>query len=342
MNRRAPPETGLEPSRLWALLFLASSLLVTAVPAWTAAPPADRTYFGVTLGGEQPYSWQSGCLVITESEFCITEGYCGAWHRTEPAGKQSAFAFELDYEMEGIPVRLEGTGRVDGRGKGDAASVVVQARIGETVTNFGVAGRSTSADNCERLVREWSREHPSHQPEQDPGCLELAEFGDPEASPYILPYPVGADYRMSQTYCFSGGGHRDKLAYDFALPIGADVTAARSGEVVEVRDDLPDDGAGEEDGENNSVAILHDDGTLTIYEHLQQDSVVVRVGDRVAAGQRIAASGNSGFTTGFPHLHFGLLLPDHSDLPVNFRNARGPFDERGGLIQNVFYEALPD
>lgn len=43
----------------------------------------------------------------------------------------------------------------------------------------------------------------------------------------------------------------------------------------------------------------------TLYWHLKKDSLLVTGGQEVKAGQQIALSNNSGFSTG-PHLHFGL------------------------------------
>lgn len=176
-------------------------------------------------------------------------------------------------------------------------------------------------------------------------CLDRAVFADAAASGYILPYPVGQAYSISQSYCYAFSGHSDQLAYDFAMPIGADVIAARSGVVRLTRDDVPDDGSGTDPTEHNDVYIEHSDGTVAFYAHLQQGSVVVEVGEVVTVGQRIAASGNSGNTGGLPHLHFGVYQDwptrEGDDLPINFRNADGPLDARGGLQRGISYEALP-
>ncbi len=117
--------------------------------------------------------------------------------------------------------------------------------------------------------------------------------------------------------------------------------AAHGGVVMDIREDSPDDGQGE--GRHNRVFIQHDDGTVAFYAHLQQHGVEVEPGDAVAIGQFIAWNGNSGLTGG-PHLHFGVYQSwpptEGFDVPVNFRNADGPLDERGGLIMGGTHTAL--
>jgi murein DD-endopeptidase MepM/ murein hydrolase activator NlpD len=176
----------------------------------------------------------------------------------------------------------------------------------------------------------------------DSPCLPRAAFGDPANSAYLLPFHVGEEYYMSQAYCFSEGGHSNQLAYDFDLPVGAEVLAARAGVVKGIKEDSPDTGLGY--GQHNYVFIQHDDGTVGFYAHLEHDGVLVEPGDEVAAGDLIAYSGNSGLT-GHPHLHFGVYQTwppqEGRDVPVNFRNAQGQLDSRNGLVSWRWYEALP-
>lgn len=73
----------------------------------------------------------------------------------------------------------------------------------------------------------------------------------------------------------------------------------------------------------NHVVLDLGDGTYAMYAHLKQGSVTVAAGDRVRAGQSIAACGNTGNSTE-PHVHFQLM--DGPDLDT----ARGiPFTWRG-------------
>jgi murein DD-endopeptidase MepM/ murein hydrolase activator NlpD len=57
----------------------------------------------------------------------------------------------------------------------------------------------------------------------------------------------------------------------------------------------------------NFVRILHDDGSMALYAHLAPGGVRVQVSQAVAAGEPIAWSGNTGYSTG-PHLHFAVQV----------------------------------
>jgi murein DD-endopeptidase MepM/ murein hydrolase activator NlpD len=134
--------------------------------------------------------------------------------------------------------------------------------------------------------------------------------GDPNARPrdvqYLMPLRQPRQ-RIDQGYggSFSHNDPQNYYAVDFAAPIGTPVLAARAGTVMEIESDFDKAGLNLEKfgGRANFVRILHDDGTMGLYAHLQENGVLVRVGQRVRAGQQIGSSGNTGFTTG-PHLHF--------------------------------------
>jgi murein DD-endopeptidase MepM/ murein hydrolase activator NlpD len=152
-------------------------------------------------------------------------------------------------------------------------------------------------------------------------------FGDATAEPaadaiYHLPYRTGASYRLVQGYNGSFS-HRGSYALDFALPRGSEVVAARGGVVVAVEERYGD-GKAEERYRNraNYVHVLHDDGTLAFYVHLERNRAAVQVGEHVRRGELIGYSGTSGYSAG-PHLHFEVVRLNrqmkHVSLPVRFR-----------------------
>ena len=141
--------------------------------------------------------------------------------------------------------------------------------------------------------------------------LSLASVpGHPSARPrdveYLLPLRQSR-VRVDQGFGggFSHDDEQNRHALDFAAEVGTPVLAARAGVVLQVESDFSKAGLKREryGGRANFIRILHDDGSMALYAHLATDGVYVRVGQRVEAGQRIALSGNTGFTTG-PHLHF--------------------------------------
>lgn len=57
----------------------------------------------------------------------------------------------------------------------------------------------------------------------------------------------------------------------------------------------------------NVIYLLHSHGLMTIYGHLKSGSIVVKENQTVKKGQKLAISGNSGYSSG-PHLHFEVTV----------------------------------
>lgn len=155
---------------------------------------------------------------------------------------------------------------------------------------------------------------------------------------YRLPFPETQRFLIAQAF---GGdaSHMDKQNYyavDIAMPEGTPVLAARDGVVMTVDNDFY--GAGQDlskyGDRANNIRIVHSDGTMAVYAHLQLESSRVAVGDRAHAGQQIALSGNTGFTRG-PHLHFVVQQNVDMDLiavPFKFTGGNGEFTPEKGMI----------
>jgi murein DD-endopeptidase MepM/ murein hydrolase activator NlpD len=81
--------------------------------------------------------------------------------------------------------------------------------------------------------------------------------------------------------------------------------------------------AGAASGFGLAVYILHEDGDVTVYGHM--DSILVEPGQYVEAGETIALLGNRGQSTG-PHLHFEVHQGGEDGKridPVAWLNERG-------------------
>ncbi|WP_130835241.1 murein DD-endopeptidase MepM [[Erwinia] mediterraneensis] len=97
---------------------------------------------------------------------------------------------------------------------------------------------------------------------------------------------------------------------DFAMPIGTPVLAVGDGEVVMAKNG----GAA-----GNYVAIRHGRQYMTRYMHLKK--VLVKPGQKVKRGDRIALSGNTGRSTG-PHLHYEIWINNQSVNPLTAKLPR--------------------
>lgn len=147
--------------------------------------------------------------------------------------------------------------------------------------------------------------------------------------PYRLPYALSSAVRVSQAFPVART-HMDassRHAVDFVMPIGTDVFAARDGVVIEVASDFFESGTnlGLDGPRANIVRVLHDDGTMALYVHLNWNTIRVVPGQRVRRGEYLADSGNTGFSTG-PHLHFVVQRNEGGALvavPIEFAGANG-------------------
>lgn len=136
---------------------------------------------------------------------------------------------------------------------------------------------------------------------------------------YRLPFREGRRYRLSQGFHGkqSHQSERSRYALDFQLEIGEPVHAAREGLVVKVVDWFDEAGGPEMIDQANLIIILHDDGTMAHYVHLDHNGALVRERERVTRGQHIGRSGMTGFTRG-PHLHFVVRGGRDRAIPIRF------------------------
>ncbi len=104
-------------------------------------------------------------------------------------------------------------------------------------------------------------------------------------------------------------------AIDFILPEGTPIVAVKRGRVAYIYDKSRYGGADpkyQDPKYQNVISIQHSHGEISEYAHIQYRSSLLKVGDAVKQGQKIARCGNTGFST-CPHLHFHIArLTDKS------------------------------
>jgi hypothetical protein len=111
----------------------------------------------------------------------------------------------------------------------------------------------------------------------------------------------------------TGDGQQLHAGVDLAPSCDSPILAAAAGVVVR---------SGPSSGYGNLVVVDHGGGIATRYAHMEDDDLLVVVGQRVAGGQQVARVGSAGDSTGC-HLHFEVLVDGVPTDPLEFLGDRG-------------------
>lgn len=160
------------------------------------------------------------------------------------------------------------------------------------------------------------------------GPSDISKYPPRETSPYKLPWEAGVTRVLSQgNRSFTSHQGLHLYAWDFVMPIGTKILAARDGIVMQIEQGYSTVGL-----MGNYILIRHPDGQISGYFHIQKNGALVKVGDPVKQGQEIALSGMTGQTT-LPHLHFLVFNSDQTaSIPVSFQDV-----ETGVPLAGHFY-----
>lgn len=126
-----------------------------------------------------------------------------------------------------------------------------------------------------------------------------------------------AEYEQVTSLLGDGRGHQ---GMDFKAPVGTPVRAPFAGRVTRTNWNWRFNG--------NSIEIEKADGTLARLLHLEEVDAGVKPGVKLAAGDPIARSGNTGRSSG-PHLHYelssrsGKVLDPLKLHPISRRSLKG-------------------
>lgn len=151
---------------------------------------------------------------------------------------------------------------------------------------------------------------------------------------YNGPYSHTAFYEIRSTG-ERGTLQDDRFSLDFRLPLGTMVVAAKDGIVSGVTHNRTNyyEGLDFEVGIQqipNVLYLKHEDGSRTIYSHLEAGSITLKMGNAVRQGHPIARTGLSGWVGPVPHLHFAALaFPEpwvRRTFPVTFDDYHGDLE----------------
>lgn len=127
-----------------------------------------------------------------------------------------------------------------------------------------------------------------------------------------LAVPLHVSYRITSPFGYRihpiTGKKQLHTGMDMAVPQGTPIYAAESGVVIVAQ---------WWSSYGNCVIIDHGGGLWTVYGHIKNGGILVKKGETVKRGEKIALVGSTGASTG-PHLHFEVRKNSEPVSPVSY------------------------
>jgi murein DD-endopeptidase MepM/ murein hydrolase activator NlpD len=238
-----------------------------------------------------------------------------------PRLRASTFTVSAGSVTLGTPLRF--AWRVDGPVRRVRARVVLAPAGGGKPVRIALGSRRSGT----RAVRSWTpregrvatgrytaRLHASgprgatlRRTARASGRLTL-EITAPEPAPAPVPAPaptVSGRFPVQGAYTLGGAGARFGASRTSRSHQGQDIVAAEGTPVVSPVAGAVFWRAYQAAGAGHYLIVRGDDGRDYAFMHLQDGSLLVQKGERVAAGERLASVGNTGASSG-AHLHFEI------------------------------------
>ncbi|MBB5155819.1 M23 family metallopeptidase [Saccharopolyspora phatthalungensis] len=191
---------------------------------------------------------------------------------------------------------------VTGTAKSPAA---VRLLAAEVETNSLAESQKLDKSKAIEQAREAAEAQARAEAERAAEAKRAAEEQEKRANGFVKP---------AEGTFTSGFGARwgtSHLGIDIANNIGTPIRAVAAGTIID---------AGPASGFGLWIRVQHNDGTITVYGHI--NTIDVSVGEQVGAGDKIATMGNRGQSTG-PHLHFEVIQDGVKINPLPWLQARG-------------------
>ncbi len=222
-----------------------------------------------------------------------------------------AMAIKLG-EMQAKMMQLDALGERVGGMAGISPAELKAQTTSQGKGGILVEGRPLNAKDIDGMLTALSS---AAQQKIDLFSVMESRLFDQKMKNFMLPtqHPVvGVDVGSSFGYRIDPftGLNAMHTGQDYAANIGTPIVAAAGGIVSSV-ETHPQYG--------RMLVVQHGEGISTLYGHTSR--VLVKSGDLVRRGQRIAEVGSTGRSTG-PHLHFEVLMNGTAQNPTKFLEAR--------------------
>lgn len=166
------------------------------------------------------------------------------------------------------------------------------------------SNESTNSDT-NKQEQPQTETKPETTPEEKPDNSQSENSGSPQFT-----WPCPSSHNVTSPFgdrnSPTAGASSNHKGIDIGASSGSPIVAAAAGTVTV---STYSESAG------NYVTIDHGNGFHTVYMHAS--ARYVKVGQKVSAGQQIAAVGSTGYSTG-PHLHFGVMKNGVYVNPMNY------------------------
>ncbi|MEG0330469.1 MAG: peptidoglycan DD-metalloendopeptidase family protein [Longicatena sp.] len=147
-----------------------------------------------------------------------------------------------------------------------------------------------------------------------------------------LALPIRGGYISAGTWAYPGGGTH--LGMDIAVSIGTPIVAPAAGIILYAGNPVSTNGgyignwSGYPAGGGNTMQLLTQANGITYaisFFHMSQSGFAVSAGTKVAAGQQLGLSGNSGNSSG-PHCHIEVINLGSMSLDAAISRFKGGAD----------------
>lgn len=258
---------------------------------WLGLPgPAAAEMTAITCSGQAVQGGLLLCIAPADSTL-IVSGENGEAHREVPVNPDGIATIGLK-QTESLTLTFASK-------EHDLPAATV------TLTERNDPFRTIKGLDCDKVDArtEEQKAHAGRSWVKKQDAFKTFSEGTGARSGFIRPSTGPASSPFGPTRKYIGVGHDGKpcesvsvhRGYDIAIPVGTEIVAPAAGTVTLGDPDLYYEGG--------TVFLDHGDGLVSVFMHMSE--VDVSAGDRVLAGERLGASGNTGRTTG-PHLHWAV------------------------------------